>query len=255
MEQLQKIQTWLDNPNRDYFEGISLLNQATRNKTLIRNLSRKQNKYNADKLIYELKKEASIPTKIITTNKQAASVPDVALTSDKMDEDSELKKAAPAPSAAFPIVKGHMTIDETKEAVEKLEIALGKKHNKKGILSNSLRDFAPSDNIGRKKVLDEIDVLNNDMNEIRGKLAYYEKHGSLPPIVAPKSFDIKENDIPDDPVAIKQMLLNERSNRAKLKRKLDDPSTDKNKLDELKARFTSKDNLIAEIERRLNGSN
>lgn len=250
MEQLQKIQTWLDNSNRDYFEGISLLNQVTRNKTLIRNLSRRQNKYNSDKLIYELKKEARVPTIIITTKKQAASVPDVALASDKMDADSEPENAAPAPSAAF---SNLMMPDETKAAVEKLEIALGKMHNKKGILSNSLREFAPSDNIGRKKVLSEIDTLNNDMNDIRVKLAYYEKNGSLPPIPTDKSFDIKENEIPDDPVAIKQMLLNERSNRAKLKRKIDDPS--RKNIDELKARLTSKDNLIAELERRLNGSN
>lgn len=252
MEQLQKIKTWLENNNRDFFEGIGLLSQVCRNKTLIRNLSRSQSRYNFEKLINELKKEARVPAKIIPPpNTSAASVPDTFFkVSDKRTED--LNTAAPAPSAAVVVP---MTLEETKAAVEKLEVSLARMHNKKGMLSNSLREFDASDNDGRKKVLDQIDGLNSDMNDIRVKLAYYQKHGTLPPIPAEQSFEIRENEIPDDPVDMKQMLLNERSNRAKLKKKIDNPDTDKNKLSELEARFASKEILISEIERRLNGSN
>ena len=57
MSQLKdKIEAWLQAEQKDFFEGIQLLSQVTRNRNLIFVLSKKQNARNLDKINYELSK-------------------------------------------------------------------------------------------------------------------------------------------------------------------------------------------------------
>lgn len=57
MKQLpEEIKQWLDDPKRDHFDGLSILSHLTTNRMLIRNLSRKENKYTREKLLGEIQK-------------------------------------------------------------------------------------------------------------------------------------------------------------------------------------------------------
>lgn len=63
MEELEKIKAWLESENKDYNEGVQLLSLHTKNRVLINTLSRKENNWNREKLIYELSKlVADLPT-------------------------------------------------------------------------------------------------------------------------------------------------------------------------------------------------
>jgi hypothetical protein len=164
---MEAIIDWLQSPDKDYDTGIALLQPISRNKYLVKQLAKKQSKRNLAKLIYELHKRVSLP-------------------------------ACPAgrpPKGGPPTEKEAPLIDQEqqKKAVEKLETALGKMHNKKGMLSNQLRTFDASDNEGRKVLLKQIDTLNEDMNSIRNKLDYYHTNGRLPPLPEPPTKEKERN--------------------------------------------------------------
>jgi hypothetical protein len=241
-----KIEKWLASDKQDYQDGLALLGPLIRNKYLFRNLSQKENKYNRAKLINELRKVVAGPV-----NKQP----------EKKAPVPAPKASAPAGSAPVPPVPAvtdegeidlnNMTPEQTAAAVEKLEQALSKMHNKKGILSNSLRNFDAKDNEGRKAVIDQINGLDEDMNSIRSKLDYYAKNGKLPPILPDKNNKTKE--IPDDPVKMKEMLLNLRTSRTKIKKQLKEKNISPAEKEKLETRLKEKIDQITEIERRLNG--
>jgi hypothetical protein len=263
MEQLQeKIASWLENPERDYNEGIGLLSTVSKNKNLLRALSRSESKYNKEKLMHELSKFATAdpPPPLTTTTHTEATHPVVEPKPDTVPNATENKDATPPVAVAGgvpdpPAATGSTTTPspETLQAVEQLEQARAAMHNKKGILSNSLIGFADNDNEGRKACLNEINSLNNAMQEIGTKLAYFEKNGELPPLEVKQPVEVKENEIPDDPIQMKQMLLNERTNLSKIRAKLKNPETKTELLPDLEAKLASKTKLVDEIQRRLNG--
>lgn len=275
MEQLQsQIREWLENP-ADFSAGLTLLAQVCKNRHLVKAIARAQSKYNIDKMKGELRK----------------ALQDAPLTEAPESEaeqgshaDSILLPPAQLPLSNIPgsedgqnhftemddanVVLNQNTLqltdvdlrtpEEHKTAAASLEVSLSRMHNKKGMLSNSLLNFAASDTAGRKLVLEQIDDIQKSMNRIRAALAVFNKSGKLPPHPSPtSSFNIKEKDIPSDPIQLSKRLTNERSNRSKLKRKLEGLSKrDEKKKPELEARLVSKDSLIIEIERRLgNGGN
>ena len=201
------IEAWLNSPEKNYKEGLGLLRPLCRNRYLLRSLSLKENRYNRAKLENELHKAVETYHRQPHVVKQVAPAP-APPPEDKIEQDESDPE----------IDLNNMTRAQTAAAVEKLEVALGKMHNKKGILSNSLRNFDIKDKENRKAVLSRIDGLTADMNEIRGKLAYHQKHGKLPPVVQVKTK--KEKPIPDDPVKMKEMLLNLRTSRTKINKQL-----------------------------------
>ena len=72
IELKQQIQKWLK-ADPDYISGLGLLIQVCKNKTLLRNLSRKQTPNNLKKIAWELKKsigESSLGVKKIPTQKK-----------------------------------------------------------------------------------------------------------------------------------------------------------------------------------------
>ena len=261
MEQLQdKIRVWLAEEMKDFFAGISLLSQLTTNRMLIRNLSRKESKYSHGKLVHELQKHLRHLPPINTHPDSKATDPEQSDDSKK----SEKQEAAPAvdPAAGDPNSEPppsgdkqpvEINQDDAKSA-EELEVVYSKMYNKKGMLINSLREFAEKDNEGRKQVMEQISGLAADMKDIRAKLDHFKEHGNLPakvdpPVIPPR----REIVIPDDPILMKGLLLNTRSTISKLKKKISEGAP-ADKLPVLESLLKEKTELAGEIERRLNGS-
>jgi hypothetical protein len=236
----EAITTWLNSPDKNYQQGLDLLGGHHRNRYLLRSLRLRENKTNRAKMEYELRKVAKhLPIK--PAQKEAK----------PMEAPVLQTMQTPTPEAAE-IDLNNMTEEQTAIAVERLEVALGKMHNKKGILSNSLRNCDVNDNEGRKKILDQIEGLNTDMNEIRAKLGYHNKHGKLPPVAGKVEKHIKP--IPDDPVAMKDTILNLRSSISKIKKQLKNIPVKDKEYEKLHTRYEEKMNVIKEIESRLHGA-
>jgi len=225
-----EITSWLKDPGKDYKKGVELFTPLTRNKYLLKQLARQENKRNLAKLVYELTK---LKNRYPDTPKKETPTP-----------------LAPTPLEDItpdPIKTGSPQEDKISE---KLEITLARLHNKKGILSNSLRDFKPTDNAGRKAVLKKIEDITQEMDIIRTGLNYYHTHGTMPPLEdAPEKNKIS---IPADPLQMKDMLLNLRSSRTKIKTQIAQEK-DEARITKLTNRLEEKINLINEIETRLNG--
>jgi len=223
----EEIFTWLQSQEKDYKTGITYLEELTRNRYLLKQLARKESKNNFSKLIYELTK--------YTTRETIKGKPLV--------EPEPPRESKPPPPPVGTI--------QDKKAVEKLEISLAKMHNKKGILSNTLRNFSAGDNKARRSVLNQIDGLNLDMNSIRTKLDYYNKNGTLPPLE--ETPIKKKNMIPEEPVKMMEKLLSLRTSRTKIKKQIA-ASTDQERKKILTTRLNEKINLINQIEKNLNGN-
>jgi hypothetical protein len=249
---MKEINAWLQGEDHDYKTGLQLLKKVERNKYLLRSLSLKENNYTRAKILHQLTKYSKLSPEPATIEsvalKKTGYKPEKKLKQIKIVEEEEIDKIVPEPE----IDLNNMTPAQTAAAVEKLEIALGKMHNKRGILSNSLRSFNAKDNEGRKKILEQIDSLNENMSQIRAKLDYHNKHGKLPPVPAKKPEKNIFDDIPDDPVGMNKMLLNERSNLSKYKKKLKGNLTDKLRESNEK-KLADSTAIVAEIERRLHG--
>ena len=141
------------------------------------------------------------------------------------------------------------------KVAEQLEISYSKMFNKKGMLANSLRKFIETDNAGRKHVMEQIASLNSDINSIRTKLDHFKEHGQLPAKQdpAPVHPSPTETVIPDDPILMKNLLLNTRSTISKLKKKIAE-GADPDKLRELEVDLQKKTELASEIQRRQHGA-
>ncbi|WP_126244139.1 P1/P2 acidic ribosomal protein [Chitinophaga rhizosphaerae] len=191
-------------------------------------------------------------------NETLASVPGNPLGTALGAAPGEHNFAAAPPSIEFLVPAPRIdTSEEANEsddtvAVEQLEITLARMHNKKGLLSNSLRECSPHDNAGRRSILQQIDDLGSAMAEIRGKLLHFRQHGRLPPISA--RTELPEKPIPDDPFQLSRMLHNERSSRSKIKSRLHLlPANDPLRF-ELESRLRIVSDRIKTIEQRIHGS-
>ena len=282
MEQLQdKITAWLNSDIRDFFEGIGLLSQLTINRTLIRNLSKKESKYSREKLANELQKHLKRLPPISTTQQiEAKTDPDQGNDSGTSEQEEEEPPADPAggaetiegeeivipgfepgPGIQLPPPDGSdklppVTVDpEHAKAVEELEISYSKMYNKKGMLINSLRAFAEPDNDGRKAVMDQVSSISTSMQSIRSKIDHFKEHGQLPvqEEQSTQVFPPQPIVIPDDPVRMKNLLLNLRSTASKLKKKIAD-GVELDRLPFYEAELQKKTNMINEIKRRLHGA-
>lgn len=263
MEQLQdKIQTWLNSPEKDFFSGLDLLSKTTSNRMLIRNLTRKESKYSREKLIHELQKRLKHLPSITTHADSRSTDPEQSDNSEKSEKETAAPPVGPAggessskepppPSGDKPLININQ---EDAKSAEQLEIVYSKMYNKKGMLINSLRGFAEHDNEGRKQVMEQIRGLAADMKDIRAKLDHFKEQGRLPtkadPPPAPSRRDTA---IPDDPVNMKNSLLNLRSTISKLKRKIAN-GVPADKLPVFEALLKEKTEMVNEIERRIHGA-
>jgi hypothetical protein len=225
------ISAWLQSPDKNYQQGLGLLAMRTKNRYLMRSLSLKASRENRGKLLHELKKLAR-PTP------------------PPRPAPQKLKPAPAAPAAAAPPEGSSESAEPVALAVEKLEVALTRMHNKKGMLSNELRQLPAKDNLARKALLERIDGLNTDMGAIQDKLDYFKKNGKLPPLAAPEQ---TFKAIPADPVEMKQTLLNLRSSRTKITKQMRATTPASPEMKKLENRLAEKQRMITEIERKLNG--
>src|SRR3954463_8681575 len=136
-----EIKAWLKSDAKDYDSGIALMNKVCKNKYLLRSLRSKKNLYTQQKIVHELKKYITYDHE---DGHAQQTPPDMPIHRDTIAHDE----------SAFDL--NNMTQDQTKIAVEKLEIALSKMYNKRGMLSNSLRNFDVKDDAARARVLRQI---------------------------------------------------------------------------------------------------
>jgi len=194
---MDEIKSYLKGSRQDYAEGLSLLDKVCSNKTLIRNLRLKDNTRNRDKLEYELAKYAQIPAKEIGVKPKK-----------KIEKRAERalpgKPAEPATDPELP--------PEVADIVKKIS----QLHNERGKLSNSLRTFAAEDNAGRKKVIDQIDAITQEMGELREKRLHFQRYGVIPDFNAPV-----QKVLPENILELHRLLQNAKSNRSKWRNKKD----------------------------------
>lgn len=55
---MNELQSWIDNPDRDYAEGVALFAQYSRNKALVRYFQTGTARFRMGKLVYEIGKVA-----------------------------------------------------------------------------------------------------------------------------------------------------------------------------------------------------
>ena len=85
------IKHWIEDPNRNYDEGVALFVRLGGNRSLARYFENTQARFASKKLFYELGKLAKIrkkPVVLSTTEKKETAIPDVAKKAKKMVHDS-----------------------------------------------------------------------------------------------------------------------------------------------------------------------
>lgn len=271
MKQLpEDVKKWIDDPNRNFWDGMSILSELTSNKTLIRNLSRKENKYNKEKLFNEIKKlRKNLPAPITTPplinddepggQKGSSQSQQPALNDDANDDPpadhhgGNVTHTAPLTTHTLPPVTDtapNPNADDAK-AVEELQITYSKMYNLKGILSNEMRDLAEDDNDGRKERMARIQDINQSMTDIDEKIKHFKQHGSLP-VIPPLSPDPPgEYDIPADPFLASRKMTNERSNISKLRKQIAKGDPNPEVIKELEEKLRLKMDLVDRIKKQL----
>lgn len=194
---MDEIKRYLEGSGQDYAEGLSLLDRVCSNKTLIRNLRLKENTKNRDKLQYELGKYSQLPAKEPLVKPKR-----------KIEKRGERilpgKPAEPAMEPELP--------PEVADIVKKIS----QLHNERGKLSNSLRTFAADDNAGRKKVIDQIDAITQEMGALREQRLHFQRYGLVPDFNTPS-----QKVLPGNILELHRLLQNAKSNRSKWRNKKD----------------------------------
>lgn len=246
----KEIESWLSSKKKNYQEGLSLLEKYGKNKILLNNLKRKENDFHRGKLIYELKKiNASAP---ISLKKKAEKKKIFSKPSAKADGNkAEVKiKTAKQEEEKFITIPG----EEPKEIVD-WRIEIGHLYNQRGRLSNSLRNFAKTDNEGRKKVLQQIDLLTEHINALYEQINYFQKNGK--PMPEEKAKEIsdkgKAKELPSDPVELMKLRNNLRSNLSKTKTKMAVYPVKHEKRVRYESKIASLEKQILEVENKIQG--
>ena len=162
----KKIERWFNTKKRDYNQGLILMGQCTRNKALLRNLSR-HNDHNERKIAWELRKAAGLPE-------------DICLPGAKVKTDTKTKVHAKA--------KKGSQIPEGKKACERCG-----KHIDKFPINNKICDKCEFD----LKVETYPDIIQEIIKE-QGKLfidrdIYHKELTAIPEENSPDNIKIRKD--------------------------------------------------------------
>lgn len=253
----KEISEWIANPI-DFKKGIELVAGVSKNLTLIRQLQKRQNHYNVEKIKATLKeylrtvkneKPSSVAGLIITQG--PIITPKVISGSKPIVKDTLANISTPSKEMEIEVpshVPSGMTPEEIETAVLAIKTGISRMKDKRGILSNSLENI-PSDE-ERKFVLAQMDDITKSINEASDKIRYHAKYNDLPPLKKDTTTPQHE-EYSRDPVVLHKELQNLRSERSKLNKAISENLPEWKKIkksDRLKVVLER----ITEIQRRLN---
>lgn len=147
----------LPEAEQTYEMAVSLYARFGSNRMLGSHFAMRQNKYNMEKVRYELCRITGI------TGAQL------------VKEEKQKKQAPPPPSTT--------TDDSSAQHQAKYEAAIARiayLTNQKGIRANTLIGFADGDDDGRKRVMDEIGEMDDEIADINRRITVYAKSGQMP---------------------------------------------------------------------------
>jgi hypothetical protein len=232
----EPLKKWLEDPKKEYQEGLRLYIQYGKNDNLKKQFLVRENKFNKEKIVYELEKmfRHSFPDEKIKVKQFVEAVVQQPAASNKKNKKAEAQTE-----------KEGKLIEIPKEVLlDALNNDRAALFNKKGILSNKLQEAKT--NKERKALIAEIDQLESELSDIYEKIKHVEETGSLPVVIEKK----KEDVLPEDRAKLAQMLTNARSriskNRKKLEKFGNSPAGK-----EAKAKIDKDEKLISEIEQKI----
>ncbi|RDC63282.1 hypothetical protein [Adhaeribacter pallidiroseus] len=196
---MDKIKLWLDSETKDYQEGILLLEKATKNRTLVSNLRRKENNANTAKLAYELGKIYAT-ARIEAEANENPQISFVAIDEANQLNQEPLKLEQPVPN--FPpgtpatgqnpeppkepekvdagTLAALQTIDQENRtlSLEEVDKKMQSLFNEKAMLSNTLADLATDEE--RAQTVKAIADKQEHYNQLAQAKQYFQEHGKFP---------------------------------------------------------------------------
>ena len=152
------IKQYLSQENPDYATGVALYQSFGANNNLKRLFSRAETPYSRDKLLYELSKLSDIiKDSLIVVNDNDEKV---------IPHEKELLNGT-NPLEEEPLKNKEIAEDEVPaEIATKIE-RIAHLGNQRGILSNTLRNYAESDDEGRKQTMEAIEAYTQEIAGLR----------------------------------------------------------------------------------------
>jgi hypothetical protein len=160
----KEIKNWLEAENKDFYLGLSLLQQVCRNKVLVMNLGKKQTPKNLDKINYEL----SMYLKVLYQPVLQEVIEE--------PKQTELIKSKPIEETEF-------DVKALPDQVQKLFTQKRGLYLERNKLSQEVQDESKGQTVVSKSVQEKVkSILEIDelIKAVDSKVEYYWKHGALP---------------------------------------------------------------------------
>ena len=166
---MNALKQWLESEKKDYDEGLKLLSQYSKNRSLIANLNRRENAQNRKKLEYELCK-IELPAEEETT------IPDSSPNPPQDEETPATPKQITVEintdsTPVLPIQQALSPLDELVAEMQRL-------YTSKCQLSNCLADLESDE--ARAEVAAQVQAHQDAYNALAVKKSYFEEHGKFP---------------------------------------------------------------------------
>ncbi len=159
--------------DQHYEDAVILYAKYGTNRLLKAHFAMRQNPYNAEKVLYELRRIAGIaqPKTEAKKGKEVA-------------RGQEPPPRRPKTRTSTEIEPMEGNAEEHQAAYDESVLRRAHLINQKGILANTLATFAEGDNEGRKRVMDEIGKMDDEISNICRRIDSYEKTGKMPAVLA-----------------------------------------------------------------------
>ena len=160
----QQIKNWLEAEEKDFYQGISLLQKVCRNKVLVMNLGKKETPKNLDKINYELSVYLNVIYQPVTS---------------KIEEQPKIEE----PIETKPIEETGFDIKDLPNQVQKLFVQKRGFYLERNRLSQQVQEETKGQTVVSKAVQEKVkSILEIDelIKAVDSKVEYYWKHGALP---------------------------------------------------------------------------
>lgn len=160
----QEIKNWLEAEEKDFYQGISLLQKVCRNKVLVMNLGKKETPKNLDKINYELSVYLKVSYQPVTS---------------KIEEQPKIEE----PIETKPIEETGFDIKDLPNQVQKLFVQKRGFYLERNRLSQQVQEETKGQTVVSKAVQEKVkSILEIDelIKAVDSKVEYYWKHGALP---------------------------------------------------------------------------
>lgn len=171
---MSTISEWLNDPGRNYSDGIDLYKSVKFNKNILSNLMRKESKANMAKLVYELGKFSSEKSTPIVKK-----VRDIAVVNIQ-------KPVAEVVQESIVVIekKQSLMFHDLPEELRPVLLEANQTFKEKCMLKISLNELPAEAENEALKIILQIDSLTKRNAHCWKKIDYWLEHRSLPPIEA-----------------------------------------------------------------------